>query len=82
MLLVYGTSHPSKILQDRYLARRRISFAIFYITFKTRIIFKEHMKRGACLLPPGPAGVEVRFVRKFMLLLDGISMEGQGTRDR
>jgi hypothetical protein len=28
----------------------RISFVICYITFKTRISFKEHMKRGANLL--------------------------------
>ena len=39
MLVVHGASRPSKILQDRYLAKlmanRRISFAICYITFKT-----------------------------------------------
>ena len=28
-----------------------------YITFKKRISFKEHMKRGAHLMAPGPAGV-------------------------
>ena len=61
MLVVHGASRPSKILQDRYLAklmaRRRISFAICYITFKTRISFEEHMKRGAHLLAPGAGRV-------------------------
>ena len=56
MLVVHGAGCPSKILQDRYLAklmaRRRISFAICYITFKTRISFKEHMKRCDHLLAP------------------------------
>ena len=69
-----------KILQDRYLAmlmvRRRISFAVCYITFKTRISFKEHMKKGAHLLAPGPASVKGGFVREFMLLLDGRSVWG------
>ena len=54
------------------MARRRIRFAICYI--KTRISFKEHIKRGAHLLAPGPAGVEDGFVREFMLLLDWISL--------
>ena len=36
----------------------------------TRISFKKHMKRGAHLLAPGPAGVKGRFVREIMLLLD------------
>ena len=44
--------------------------------------FKEHMNRGAHLLATGPAGVEGRFVREIMLLLDGISVEGQSTRER
>ena len=86
MLVIHGASRPSKILQDRYLAKlmthRRISFAISYITFETRISFKEHMKRGADLLAPGPAGVEGRFLREIMLLLDGISVGGQSTRER
>ena len=47
MLVVHGASRPSKILQDKYLAklmeRRMISFFICYIAFKTR--FKKHMKR-------------------------------------
>ena len=76
MLVIHGASRPSKILQDIYLAklmaRRRISFAICYITFKTRISFTEHMKRG----------VKGGFVREFMLLLDGISVGGQSTRVR
>ena len=59
------------------MACRRTSFAICYITFKTRISFKEHMKKGAHLLAPGPASVEGAFMREFMLLLDGISVEGQ-----
>ena len=86
MLVIHGAGRPSKILQDIYqaklMARRRISFAICYITFKTRISFKEHMKRGAHLLTPGPAGVEGRFVREIMLLLDGTSVGGQITRQR
>ena len=64
------------------MARRRISFVICYIAFKTRISFKKHMKRGAHLLAPRPAGIEGRFVREIMLLQDGISVEGQGTRER
>ena len=75
-----------KILQDRYLvklfAHPRISFVICYITFKTRISFREHFKRGAHLLAPGPADVKGRFVRKIMLVLDGISVGGQSTRER
>ena len=59
-----------------------ISFVICYIPFKTRISFNEHMKRGAHLLALGPAGVEGRFVREIMLLLDGISKGGQSTRER
>ena len=59
-----------------------ISFVIFYITFKTRISFKEHMKGGAHLLAPGPAGVEGRFVKEIMLLLYGISVGGQSIRKR
>ena len=43
---------------------------------------KGHMKRGAHLLASGPAGVEVRFVREIMLLLDGISVGGQSTGER
>ena len=42
----------------------------------------EHMKWGAHLLVPGPAGVEVRFVREIMLLMDGISVGGKNTRER
>ena len=53
-----------------------------YITFKTRISFKEHMKRGAHLLAPGPAGVEGRFVREIISLLDGIPVGGQNTKGR
>ena len=78
MLVIHGASCPLKILQDRYLAkliaRRRISFAICYITLKTKNRYKEHMKKGAHLLAPGPAGVEYWFVREFMSLLDGISV--------
>ena len=40
------------------------------------------MNRGAHLLATGPAGVEDRFVRKIMLLLAGISVGGQSTRER
>ena len=83
MLVVHGAGRPSKILQNRYLAKlmacRRMSFAICYITFKTRISFKEHMKSGTHLLAPGPAGVEGRFMGEFMLLLDGISMGDEDT---
>ena len=86
MLVVHGASRPLKILQDRYLAklmaRRRISFGICYITFKTRISFKEHMKRIAYLLAPGPTCVEGRFVREFMLLPDGTIVGEQSTLER
>ena len=86
MLVVHGASRPSKILQVRYLAklmaRRRISFVICYIAFKTRISFKKHMKRGAYLLAPGPSGVKGRFVREIILLVDGIPVGGQRTRER
>ena len=34
------------------------------------------------MLANGPAGVKVRFVREIMLLLDGISVGGQSTRER
>ena len=68
------------VSKDRYLvkmkAHRRISFVVSYITFKTRISFQEHLKGGAHLLALGPAGVEGRFVRKIMLLLDEISVGG------
>ena len=53
-----------------------------HITIKTRISFKERMKRGAHLLAPGPACVEGRFVREIMFLLDGISVGGKITRER
>ena len=64
------------------MAHRRICFVICYIAFKTRISFKKHMKRGAHLLAPGPAGVKGRFVREIMLLMDGISKGGQRSRER
>ena len=54
----------------------------FYITFKTRISFQEHMKRGAHMVSPGPAGFEGRCVMELMLLLDGINVRGQSTRER
>ena len=83
MFVVHGASHLKKVLQDRYLdklkAHQRINFVICYITFKARISFKEHMKRGAHLLAPGPTGVESWFVREIMLLLDRISVGGQRT---
>ena len=53
-----------------------------YITFKTRISFKEHMEMGAHLLAPGPAGVEGGFVREFIFCLDGICMGGPSTKER
>ena len=50
MLVVHGAGGPSKILEDRYLAKlmahRWISYSICYNTFKTRLSFKEHMKSG------------------------------------
>ena len=33
-------------------------------------------------MAPGPAGVKDRFVREIMLLLDGIFVGGQNTRER
>ena len=72
MFVVHEARRPSKIMQDRYLAklmaRRRTSFAMCYITFKTRIRFKEHMKKGAQLLTPGPASVKGGFVREFIYI--------------
>ena len=72
MLVVHGVGRPSKILQDRHLAnlmtRRKI-------TFKARIISKKHKKRGAHMLAPGAAGVKAKFVGKFVLLLDMISVK-------
>ena len=60
--VVHGASCPSKIMQYRYLAklmaRKRISFVICYIGFKTRISCKKHMKRGAHLLAPQPEDVK------------------------
>ena len=86
MLIVQGASRFQKILQDRYLvkllAHQRINFVICYIIFKTRISFKEHLNWGDHQLAPGPAGVKDRFVRKIMLVLDGISVGGQSTRKR
>ena len=83
MLLVHGAGRPLEVLQDRYLAklmaRTRISFAICYITFKMRFSFKENIKSGAHLLVPKPAAVKSRFVGKFMLLLDGISVGDEDT---
>ena len=64
-------------MQDRY---RKISFVTS--TSPKRISFKEHMKRGVHMLSPLPAGIKGRFVRKIMLLLDGISVRGQSTRER
>ena len=81
ILVVHGASRPSKILQDRHLAklmaRKRNSFAICCITFKTRIRFKENLKKSAHLLAHGPASVKGGFVREFVLLLEGISVQGQ-----
>ena len=83
MLVVHRAGRPSKILQDRYLAklmaRRRIIFAICYITIKTKFSFKEHMKSGSHLLAPRTAGVKARFVEEFMLLLDGNSVGDEDT---
>ena len=56
------------------MAYRRISFAICYLILKTKIRFKEHMKRGAHLLAPGPSGVNYGFVRELMVFLDGIKL--------
>ena len=68
MLVVYGA--------------RRISSIISYITFKTRISFKKHVKKGAHLIAPGSKDVKGGFVREFMLLLDGISVRGKSTQIR
>ena len=40
------------------------------------------MQRDAPLLAPGPADVEGRFVMEIILLLDGIPVGGQSTRER
>ena len=60
----------------KLMVRRRISYLICYITFKRMLSFKEQIKSYTHLLAPGPAGFKGGFVRKFMLLLDGISMDG------
>ena len=64
MLVVHGPGYPSKILQDRYLAklmgREKISFAIGYITLMIRFSFREQMDSVAYLPAPGLGGV--RFV--------------------
>ena len=57
------------------MARRRMSCAICYITFKTRFSFKKHIKSGTHLLATGPAGVKGWFVWEFKLLLDWCSRE-------
>ena len=72
----------SKQISGEVISNQTISFVICYIIFKTRINFREHMNRGAHLLATGPAGFEGRFVREIMLLLEGISVEGQSTRER
>ena len=78
MLVVHGAGGPSKILQDIYLAklmaRRWISCAVCYPTFKTRFSFKELMKSDVHLLTTGPEGVEGMFVGEFILLLDRSSV--------
>ena len=43
---------------------------------------KTHTEAQEGMLAPRPAGVEGRFVREIMLLLDGISVGGQSTRER
>ena len=45
-VVVHGASRPLKILQylAKLIARRRVSFVICCITFKTRISFKKHTK--------------------------------------
>ena len=52
------------------IAQRWFRCTICYITFKTRFIFKGHMKSGIHLPPTGPEGVDGIFGREFMLLLD------------
>ena len=75
MLVIQRALHPSEILQGRYMAQwmARESIAICYTIFKKMITFKEHMKRCVHLLAPGPVSVKGGIVRKYMLLLDGIS---------
>ena len=81
MTVAHGTNRPPNALRDKYLARvrgrRSVSCATCNIPFKTKSYFKEHMKKkqiGSQLLAPGPAGVDGRFMGKFMVVLDGSSM--------
>ena len=56
MLVVHGPGRPSKILQDRYLAklmgRKKISFAIGYITLMMRFSFREQMDSALLICWP------------------------------
>ena len=52
------------------------------ILFPKQFYFFGHLKGGAHLLALGPAGVEGRFVRKIMLLLDEISVGGDKAQER
>ena len=52
------------------IAQRWFRCTVCYITFKTRFMFKGHMKNGTHLPPTGPEGVEGIFGREFILLLD------------
>ena len=61
-------------MTDTWPSWRRISFAICYITIKTKICFKEHMKRGVHLLAHVPVGVKGRCGREIFFMLDGISV--------
>ena len=51
------------------IAQRWFRCTVCYITFKTRFMFKGHMKNGTHLPPTGPEGVEGIFGREFIMFL-------------
>ena len=75
MFVVHGALQNTAKL----MAHKRISWAICYITFKTRFSFKEHLKSSPHLLAARPAGVKGGFVWEYMLLLGGITVEDKDT---
>ena len=67
MLVVHGASGPSKILQDRYLAKQKdqLSHLLYHLQDKDQL--KGSHER---------TGVEDGFLRELILLLNGISVGG------
>ena len=78
----WWSMEPERQISGKVLGTPKDQLCHFYITFKTRINFKEHMKTGAHMLAPGPAGFKGRFVREIVFLLDWMSVRGQSTCKR